>query len=652
MTTNNKPPLLRLALKRVDTTNHQPTRENVIACAARINAILTKLTTNNSGFTAFAYNEATLDQLLTSKAEKAFKAINLKATLPPELKAKRTVFIKNVDRSILAQTPVQIITQLKTQNLHCTEAIKVGATLLKIVLSTTTEARRVRASGLQLCNLLISPHDCEEEIFTPLLICYKCYAFEHHITKNCTQTYNLCSECGDRDHNYTNCPGTAPKSCANCKRANKAHTHRTLAASCPIRKLALKIKKDKQQQPPLITNTPNTTTQPTALSTQTIAHDKPTYAGMVQRTNASIPPPAVNNATPQATYLKINDHTHKKMLALILEAHVANLGNGGKDFGKTLSDSLQREYGIHTNFPNRNTEEILRICMTGSEPSQTDFPQPHPTTSKTPTKKTPKTRNSTANFQTTSSPTSSFPSIPTSLPSTSHVAVDWAPKTKTSTKSPTSTSTKPAALLKALLKTPTPTKGAQKNAVASPRPTSPTLTKTPNKSTPPTPSKNSKPTELNKSNHSTPTKTPTKPIQVATPVLATPNSRKRKSEKDLSPLLSTQDQPLARPDPTYELFADKGAIILAMHPGDNNPSLLDMFNKPNNYSLFYPEHNEPPILKIATYGCSIEETIRLLTYSESITLSQVTLLTSAEFLNTHNRTEKTRKKAKDTTSLD
>ena len=88
-----------------------------------------------------------------------------------------------------------------------------------------------------------TPQQCEIERFTNLLMCYKCYALEAHITAKCTQTYIICSECGEMGHRHNDCTNDT-KSCINCKKQNLDHNQRSLVNRSPIRKKAMDRKDD------------------------------------------------------------------------------------------------------------------------------------------------------------------------------------------------------------------------------------------------------------------------------------------------------------------------------------------------------------------------------------------------------------------------
>ncbi|KAF2365346.1 hypothetical protein FHG87_003893 [Trinorchestia longiramus] len=78
---------------------------------------LTKLSKNNSGYYAITDEAAAVDKLTPLKATELFKKINLKPIILPYLRAKRTIFIRQLDSSIGKLTPEEITREIKTQHL-------------------------------------------------------------------------------------------------------------------------------------------------------------------------------------------------------------------------------------------------------------------------------------------------------------------------------------------------------------------------------------------------------------------------------------------------------------------------------------------------------------------------------------------------------
>ena len=106
------------------------------------------------------------------------------------------------------------------------------------------------------------------------------------------------------------------------------------------------------------------------------------FADIVKKTNeqqtASLKETLTKQPTPTpAPTITLTDKVGLKMMALVLEAHIANIGSSdGKQFGTTLTKSLKANFGIDVKFPDhRDSEAIFRVFMTGKEPDYFRLPQ-------------------------------------------------------------------------------------------------------------------------------------------------------------------------------------------------------------------------------------------------------------------------------------
>ncbi|KAF2350869.1 hypothetical protein FHG87_018376 [Trinorchestia longiramus] len=186
---------------------------------------LTKLSENNSGYYAITDEAAAVDKLTSLKATELFKRINLKPIISPDLRAKRTIFIRQLDSSIGKLTSEEITREIKTQQLWAkileVTKIKNYTHVIKITFSEISiTQKKILENGQLMFNTKIPPSQIELEKCTHIQIWYKCYKFEDHATYQCTSTTPSCSECA-----------SPQKICLNCNQQ-----HRTLAATYPYRK--------------------------------------------------------------------------------------------------------------------------------------------------------------------------------------------------------------------------------------------------------------------------------------------------------------------------------------------------------------------------------------------------------------------------------
>ena len=78
----------------------------------RLDAPLTGLREIHTGYVASTDNIQTLDKLLTSKAIEAFAKINLRLMIPPDVQAKRTLFVRQVDEIVGTKKADDIKTEI------------------------------------------------------------------------------------------------------------------------------------------------------------------------------------------------------------------------------------------------------------------------------------------------------------------------------------------------------------------------------------------------------------------------------------------------------------------------------------------------------------------------------------------------------------
>ncbi|KAF2359733.1 hypothetical protein FHG87_009509 [Trinorchestia longiramus] len=173
----------------------------------QLDAPLIRLTDTRTGFYAVTDEANTIDKLTSNKAIEAFKKLNLKPIISPDLRERRSVFIRQIDYYIGSKNPEKIKEEIQRIQpwLKVSEVIKIkqDTHLLKIVTADTTIAQRILTEGFKMFNTKISARQCEQETYTHILICYKCYKFESHPTHECRSTVQVCSECLSPDHILT-----------------------------------------------------------------------------------------------------------------------------------------------------------------------------------------------------------------------------------------------------------------------------------------------------------------------------------------------------------------------------------------------------------------------------------------------------------------
>ena len=111
--------------------------------------------------------------------------------------------------------------------------IKEYTHVFKLVCKDSDTRQRILTDGLLAFNTNMNPSQMTPEQFTHLLICFNCYQYEKHATRDCTRKNIKCSECAETGHTFKDCTSST-KRCLNCPLND--NYHRTLAARCPYRK--------------------------------------------------------------------------------------------------------------------------------------------------------------------------------------------------------------------------------------------------------------------------------------------------------------------------------------------------------------------------------------------------------------------------------
>ena len=343
-----RPPLLKIALKIINPTEPKPTRNDVFkTVCVNLKGFLTRLNDTHSGFTAYSDLPETIDNMTSPKGLTELTKINLQPVTPPEIKAKRTVFMRGLDYDIVKHhTTDEIRDELMTRQPWLTNLtvfkIKEYTHLLKVTCGDNGQADRIIRDGLMAFHTRIPPHSCTLEKFTPILICYNCYKYDSHISKQCPQPPAIvCSECAQSGHTHRECTSLVKK-CLNCPPPN--NNHRTFAPLCPYKKKAIR---DKNQR----------------LNDEKDKATNKTYSDIVKTTIKETAP------TPRPT-INLTDKTNFKLVALIIEAHIAAITTD-KPYNDILSESLRLNYDLDVKFPDRDSQKILDMYLTPNQPPTT-----------------------------------------------------------------------------------------------------------------------------------------------------------------------------------------------------------------------------------------------------------------------------------------
>lgn len=284
------------------------------------------------------------DKLLEEKGVALLKKHNLSVRVPPEIKARRSLFVRRVDSWVGAHTAEEIKQDLELNQpwLKIREIIKIKdyTHVFKIECVSVAMADRAAQEGLLCYFTRITSEQINRENYINLQLCFKCYKYESHSTETCPEgDIQWCSECGSKSHTFKDCPDDARKRCLNCGGA-----HRTMAMACRVKKERMKDKvqarEDKIQQ-----------------------EQNKTYSEIARTTAKTM---AKETMMMKAPELVIDSGTELNVMVAIMHAHVMNIINKGV-YEKELNNCLTA-----MNLPAiqvkgvPNSENLLNIKVTGN----------------------------------------------------------------------------------------------------------------------------------------------------------------------------------------------------------------------------------------------------------------------------------------------
>ena len=294
---------------------------------------LTGLKDQRVGFNAFTEHQHEVDKLLTRESQDILLTIGLTARLPPKIKADRSLICKQIDEMVGRRSADELGKEIRrcNQGMEVEEVIKFGEVThsFKIQFSTIEQAERAQARGIIAFNMKIASHQIHKEIFTDVLMCFKCYKLDSHTSDKCpTPNIRICSECSG-NHLFSECKETQKK-CLNC-----GGPHRTMAWSCRMKKEVAARKRDETKR------------------RETNKTEK-TYAQIAER--------AVEKVTEQAKQIKegrnILEETGLRALVMVMDAHVHNIIEPGS-YSKRLNLILKANNVAPINIPNNPQSDKL-----------------------------------------------------------------------------------------------------------------------------------------------------------------------------------------------------------------------------------------------------------------------------------------------------
>ena len=302
--------MARVKIKHLEKTREK--KSALLNILSQHGIYATNVIPTNDGFVVLNSNDDEMDKIFTDACMKELDAGGFTPILPPEMKAKRTVLLFNVDEEIMKQTTDEIEGEIYRCNAWAPDSIHTifkfpRNPILKITYKQTAPANKSKDQGILMFSMRIPPHQIKAEEYIPIKTCMRCYKIEQHFTNQCPEPkeYKLCSQCGETGHLWSSCTSSTKK-CILC-----TGDHMSLAYKCPERKRVRQAKLDDLK-----------------------AKKSQTYAST---TNTS-----TVQTTSQLSFPPISQEATTKIVQCMLEAHSRNLINPG-----TYEEELNKLYAAN-----------------------------------------------------------------------------------------------------------------------------------------------------------------------------------------------------------------------------------------------------------------------------------------------------------------
>ena len=110
---------------------------------------------------------------------------------------------------------------------------------------SVAEAEKVLKEGLSVKGFILPDWALENEIYTKIRQCMKCYKYDHY-SSSCSEPLKVCSTCGNTGHRYNQCTVKNPSQykCCICK-----GNHKAVSGACNDRKKAIREEKQRLKAP-------------------------------------------------------------------------------------------------------------------------------------------------------------------------------------------------------------------------------------------------------------------------------------------------------------------------------------------------------------------------------------------------------------------
>lgn len=318
--------MARIKIKHPSPTDQA--KRNLLYILSKREVYATRVEQVRDGFVIITSTEAETDTLFKPPCLEELKGESFEPILPPDQQAKRAILCFGVDDYIKGHTEAEIKEEIYRANDFTEGRIESvqkfdRQPIIKIIFTETAPALKCKEHGVKMFNMRIPHHRIQEQEYTPINTCMRCYSIEQHFTNKCPKPreYNICSECTSHQHKWYECEASEKK-CVNC-----GGRHSTLAYKCPRRKEAVAAAKEKKK-----------TTELRGYSN------------------------AVSSNTTPATQPLFSPEAASRILTCLLQAHLTNISTPGS-FATTLNQWLELNNLPKVNAP--ENPDSFRIMAPG-----------------------------------------------------------------------------------------------------------------------------------------------------------------------------------------------------------------------------------------------------------------------------------------------
>jgi len=231
----------KITIKPRNGIDEAPSRVTILKTLCDSGVQVTSIRSNNGVHHVYYSEDCDTDILFSEVCVAALFAVGCEPVLPPQIKAKRTVILRNLDPLIYEHEVDNI--KIEIERFIVDDIYKFSNhKMLKVTFTTQQMAKRCVENGAYMYSLRVPPRNINVDRYIEIVTCYRCFKLDGHTSHSCDKdiNYKVCSLCSASNHTSRECSATVKK-CLNC-----GGPHSTLAMACPNRKKIIHDKRKEQ----------------------------------------------------------------------------------------------------------------------------------------------------------------------------------------------------------------------------------------------------------------------------------------------------------------------------------------------------------------------------------------------------------------------